>query len=140
MEHYLQSPRSGRETSFVRLSLTIDPPFQQGSREMHTMAAGVTAIIFLSATAAAISAGETSRCSDKNKLNGGSVDARLVAIEFYYHGVIEGLPDGDRKSCFAVRVLNAGKLDIVNKTLDLIERDCLPIAQAARTVADGVCP
>jgi hypothetical protein len=107
---------------------------------MRMTPAGVTAIILLASTAAAISADVTSQCSDKNRLNGVSVDARLVAIEFYYQGIIEGLPDGDRKSCFAARVLNTGKLDIVNKTLDLIERDCLPIARAARTAADGVCP
>jgi hypothetical protein len=103
-------------------------------------AAGVKAIILLSSTAAAISAGETSQCSDKNKLNGVSVDARLVAIEFYYQGIIDGLADGGRKSCFASRVSNDGKLTFANKTLELIERNCLPISQAARIAAEGECP
>jgi hypothetical protein len=103
-------------------------------------AAGVTAIILFSSTAQAASADALSQCSDRNKLNSTAVDARLVAIEFYYQGFIDGLADGDRKSCFAARVLSTDKLAIANKALDLIERDCLPIAQAARVAAEGVCP
>jgi hypothetical protein len=36
--------------------------------------------------------------------------------------------------------LNDDRLAIVNKTLELIERDCLPIAMAARIAAEGACP
>ena len=105
-----------------------------------TMAAGVTAIILFCSTASAASAAAFSQCSDRNQLNSAAVGARLVAIEFYYRGFIDGLAEGDRKSCFAAHLLNSEELAIANKTLDLIERDCLPIAQAARVVVKGVCP
>jgi len=103
-------------------------------------AAGLTAILLFSSTVAAVSAAELSQCSDKNKLNGVSVDARLTAIEFYFQGIIDGQADGGSKSCFAARVLDDGKLAFVNKTLELIEHDCLPIAQAVRLAAEGQCP
>lgn len=103
-------------------------------------AAGVTAIILFSSAASVASADALSQCSDKNKLNSAAVDARLVAIEFYYRGFIDGLADGDRKSCYLALVLNSDELAIANKTLDLIERDCLPIARAARAAAEGLCP
>ena len=103
-------------------------------------AAGVTAIILFSSTPLALSANELSQCSDRNKLNSIAVDARLAAVEFYYQGFIDGLPAGDRKSCYQARVVNDDKFAIVNKTLELIERDCLPVAQAARIAAEGACP
>jgi hypothetical protein len=36
--------------------------------------------------------------------------------------------------------LNDDRLAIVNKTLEVIERDCLPIETAARIALAGACP
>jgi hypothetical protein len=36
--------------------------------------------------------------------------------------------------------LNDDRLAIVNKTLELIERDCLPIEMAGRIALEGSCP
>ena len=103
-------------------------------------AAGATAVILLSSTVPALNAVIPSQCSDRNKLNGVAVDARLVAIELYYDGLINGLSDGKRKSCYEAPAFNDDKLAIVNKTLELVERDCSPVARAARIAAEGVCP
>jgi hypothetical protein len=107
---------------------------------MYVTTTAATAILLLCRAASAVNADEHSQCSDKNKLNGVSVDARLIAIEFYYQGLIDSPADGRRKSCLSGRFLSDGKLALVNKTLELIERDCLPISQAARIAADGECP
>ena len=50
------------------------------------------------------------------------------------------MTDRNRQTCFEARVLNDNRLAIVNKTLDLIERDCLPIETAARIALEGACP
>jgi hypothetical protein len=122
------------------MNSSIDPPPQEGSRDMRVMmAVAVTAIILFSSTAAASNAEDLSQCSDRNKLNDISVDARLVAIEFYYDGLTDGLTDSARKTCYEVHASNREPA-IANKTLKLIERDCLPIAQAARIASEGACP
>ena len=109
----------------------------KGSRDMRVMmqAATIVAIALFSSTVNA-----SDRCSDRNELNGISVDARLVAIKLYYHGFIGGLTDEKRKSCYEAHALNDDKLAVVNKVLELVERDCLSIASAARIVAEGACP
>ena len=38
------------------------------------------------------------------------------------------------------RAFNDEKLALVNRTLDLVERDCLPIETAARMAAEGARP
>jgi hypothetical protein len=80
------------------------------------------------------------KCSDRNALDSIAVDARLVAIKFYYDGFIHGLTDRDRQACYEARALNDDRQAIVNKTLDLIEQNCLPIETAARIAAEGACP
>jgi hypothetical protein len=39
-------------------------------------------------------------CSDRNALNDIAVDARLVAIKFYYDGFIRGMTDRNRQTCY----------------------------------------
>jgi hypothetical protein len=78
-------------------------------------------------------------CSDRDALNGIAVDARLVVIKYYYDGFIHRLSDRNRQGCYDSRILNDDRLAIVNNTLDLIERDCLPIDAGARA-AEGACP
>lgn len=106
---------------------------------MRTMMATIVVTLFCSATLAA-DAGSPSDCSDRNALNDISVDARLAAIKFYYAGLVQGLSDRERRACYEVQILKDSKLAIVNKTLELIEGDCLPIGSAARIAAKSVCP
>jgi hypothetical protein len=102
--------------------------------------AAVIAAVLCSSAKAAPDANEVNDCSDRNALNGIAVDARLVAIKLYYDGFIHGLTDRNRQACYEARALDDDRLTIVNKTLDLIERDCLPIETAARIAAAGACP
>lgn len=99
------------------------------------MQAAAIAIFLFPSTASAID-----RCSDRNTLNGISVDARLVALKLYYDGFIGGLTDEKRRSCYEAHALNDDKLVVVNKALQLVERDCLSVASAARIAAEGACP
>ena len=101
------------------------------------MQAVAVAILLFSST---VNASDLFQCSDRNELNGISVDARLVAIKLYYDGFIGGLTDEKRKSCYEAHALNDDKLAVVNKALQLIERDCLSVASAARIAAEGACP
>ena len=108
---------------------------------MRLMIATAAIVAALSSSAkAAADANQLKDCSDRNALNSIAVDARLVAIKFYYDGFIHGITDRNRQTCYEARVLNDERLAIVNKTLDLIERDCLPIETAARLALEGACP
>ena len=109
---------------------------------MHSIIAATAMIAAVCSSAkAAADANQLSDCSDRNALNSIAVDARLVAIKLYYDGFILGLTDASRQKCHEARALNDDRLTIVNKkTLELIERDCLPIAMAARIAAEGACP
>jgi hypothetical protein len=90
--------------------------------------------------APAVAAEVVNPCSDRNALDSIAVDARLVAIKFYYDGFIHGLNDRERQACYQALALNDDKQAIVNKTLDLIERNCFSIETAARMAAEGACP
>jgi hypothetical protein len=105
---------------------------------MQMMMAAIVVALFCTATAA--DAGSPSDCSDRNALNDISVDARLAAIKFYYAGLVQGLPDRERRACYEAQILEDSKLAIVNKTLELIEGDCLPIGSAAGIAAKSACP
>ena len=108
---------------------------------MRLMIATAAIVVALSSSErAAPDANPLSDCSDRNALNSIAVDARLVAIKFYYDGFFHGMTDRNRQTCFEARVLNDDRLAIVNKTLEVIERDCLPIETAARIALVGACP
>jgi hypothetical protein len=113
---------------------------RQGGGEMRLMiaVAALGAALFSSAKAG-VDVNSLAQCNDRNALNGIAVDARLVAIKFYYDGFIDGQTDRTRQACYEARVLNDEELALVNKTLDLIESDCLPIETAARMAAEGAC-
>ena len=58
---------------------------------MRLMIATAAIVAALSSSAkAAADANELKDCSDRNALNSTAVDARLVAIKFYYDGFIHG--------------------------------------------------
>ena len=66
----------------------IDLPARQGSGEMRLiMAAALGAALFSSAKAG-VDVNRAAQCDDRNALDDISVDARLVAIRFYYDGFI----------------------------------------------------
>jgi hypothetical protein len=50
--------------------------------------------------------------------------------------LFHGLTDRNRQACYESRVTDE-RLALANRTLDLIERDCLPIETAARMAAEG---
>lgn len=103
------------------------------------MAATIAMVIACSAASAARS-GESIQCSDRNALNDVSVDARLVAIKYYFVGLASSLTDPKRKACYEAQAINDQTLGVVNKTLELIERNCAPIAGAAQAAIAPACP
>lgn len=102
------------------------------------MAATIAMVIACSAAAAR--SGESTQCSDRNALNDVSVDARLVAIKYYFVGLASSLTDPKRKACYEAQAINDQTLRVVNKTLELIERNCAPIAGAAQAAIAPACP
>ena len=103
------------------------------------MAATIAIVIACSAATAAHS-GESAQCSDRNALNDVSVDARLVAIKYYFVGVASSLTDPKRHACYEAQAINDPTLRVVNKTLELIERDCTPMSGAAQAAIAQACP
>jgi hypothetical protein len=113
----------------------------KGATNMRLMMAAAAMVAALSSSAkAANDASQVKDCSDRNTLNSAAVDARLVAIKYYYDGLIHGMTDRNRQACYEAQALNDDRLVVVNKALDLIERDCLPIETAARLAIEGACP
>jgi hypothetical protein len=107
---------------------------------MRMMMAAAIAVAVLCSAIATADGAERSQCSDRNALNSISVDARLVAIKYFFAGLVRGLTDRNRQACYEAHALNDVRLAIVNKTFELIERDCLPIEEAARIAAEAACP
>ena len=85
-------------------------------------------------------AADLTQCSDRNALNGISVDARLVAIKFYFAGLVRGSTDRTRQACYEAHALNDAGTAILNKTLELIETNCSTMESAARTAIEPACP
>src|SRR5690348_14977619 len=98
------APKSRRKSETKRADMGGNPPgidrswFRRGARpasrrgsdqiwelSMRTMIAAILIAGFCSA--AAIAGELPSQCSDRNALNGISVDARLVAIKYYFAGL-----------------------------------------------------
>jgi hypothetical protein len=105
---------------------------------MRTM---IAAILIAGVCSAAAIAGELpSQCSDRNALNGISVDARLVAIKYYFVGLVRGSADRARQACYEAHALGDAGAAILNKTLELIETNCSTMERAARIAIDPVCP
>lgn len=103
------------------------------------MAATIAIVIACSAATAARS-GKSTQCSDRNALNDISVDARLVAIKYYFVGLASSLTDPKRQACYEAQAINDPALRVANKTLELIERNCAPIAGAAQATIAQACP
>jgi hypothetical protein len=97
----------------------------EGADDAQGMASAIAAGLF-SLAAAAGAADNPLPCSDRNTLNGVSVDARLVAIRYYYHGLVQGATDPNRKAYYQFQLLKDDGLAAANKALELIERNCLP--------------
>jgi hypothetical protein len=102
------------------------------------MAAMIAFAVCCSATAADAAASAT--CADRNALNDISVDARLVAIKYYFVGLVRASTDHNRQACYEAHALNDPARDVLNKTLQLIERDCSTMEAAARTAIQPDCP
>jgi hypothetical protein len=98
------------------------------------------AVVIACLAATAAHCAETAQCSDRNALNDVSVDARLVAIKYYFVGLASSLADAKRQACYEAQAINDPALRVVNKTLELIERNCAPIAGAARAAIAPTCP
>lgn len=106
---------------------------------MRMMTAAMIAFaVYCSATAA--DAADVSKCADRNALNDISVDARLVAIKYYFVGLVRASTDRSRQACYEAHALNDPAREVLNKTLQLIESDCSTIEAAARTAIEGACP
>lgn len=105
---------------------------------MRTMIAAILIAGFCSA--AAIAGELPSQCSDRNALNGISVDARLVAIKYYFAGLVRGSTDRARQACYEAHALGDGAAAILNKTLELIETKCSTMESAARAAIEAACP
>jgi hypothetical protein len=91
-------------------------------------------------SATAADAADSSKCADRNALNGISVDARLVAIKYYFAGLVQDWTDRNRQACYEAHALNDPAREVLNKTLQLIERDCSTMEAATRTAIEPACP
>jgi hypothetical protein len=94
--------------------------------------------VYCSATAA--DAADSSKCADRNALNDISVDARLVAIKYYFVGLIQDSTDRNRQACYEAHALDDPAREVLNKALQLIERDCSTMEAAARAAIEPACP
>ncbi|HEY1782376.1 MAG TPA: hypothetical protein VGG79_18445 [Roseiarcus sp.] len=103
------------------------------------MAATIAVMIACSAATAA-HAGQSAQCLDRDALNDVSVDARLVAIKYYFVGLASTLTDPKRHACYEAQAINDPALRVVNKTLELIEGSCAPISSAAQAAIAPACP
>ena len=99
---------------------------RQGSGEMRLMMAAALGAALFSSAKAGVDVNRLAQCDDRNALDDISVDARLVAIKFYYDGFVHGLTDRTRRACYEYGVTDE-KPALANRTLDLIERDCSPL-------------
>ncbi len=102
--------------------------------------AATIAIVIACFAATAAHSGEFAQCSDRDALNDVSVDARLLAIKYYFAGLASNLPDPKRRACYEAHAINDPALQVVNKTLELIERNCAPMAGAAQAAVAPDCP
>ncbi len=105
----------------------------------------VVAVVVLLAGAsspslAVVRVGAPNECSDRNALQDIAIDARLTAIQFYYKGLIQSIPDKNRQICYEAHVLMDDSFAVLNRTRTLIETKCLPVDVAARIAVEGMCP
>ena len=94
----------------------------------------------VSFSAAPGEAADSTQCSDRNALNGISVDARLVAIKYYFVGIVRGSTDRARQACYEAHALSDEGTAILNKTLQFIETNCSKMESAARAAIEPACP
>jgi hypothetical protein len=106
---------------------------------MRMMTAAMIAFTVYFTTAAA-DAAESSKCADKNALSDISVGAQLVAIKYYFVGLVRASTDPNRQACYTAHALNDDDREVLNKTRQLIERDCSTIEAAARAAIEVACP
>ncbi len=100
------------------------------------------AIAMLAAAApsgAVVSVDLPNTCADKNALHNMAIDARLEAVKMYYKGFIQNLGDRTRQVCLEAHVLMDDHFDVINKTAELIESECLPVDVAAMRATEGLC-
>ena len=73
---------------------------------MRIMMAALIAFAVSFSGAARGEAADSTQCSDRNALNGISVDARLVAIQYYFAGLVRGSTDRARQACYEAHALS----------------------------------
>jgi hypothetical protein len=89
---------------------------------------------------AVISVDLPNECSDRNALQSIAHDARLIAIKFYFKGLIAGLADKKRQTCLEAHVLLDDRFAVINSTGEIVETKCLPIDVAASMATKSLCP
>ncbi|HKN27383.1 MAG TPA: hypothetical protein VJY34_05645 [Roseiarcus sp.] len=89
---------------------------------------------------AVISVDLPNQCSDRNALQSIAYGARLIAIKFYYKGLIAGLADKKTRTCLEAHVLLDDRFAVTNRTLEIVETKCLPIDIAASMATKNLCP
>jgi hypothetical protein len=107
---------------------------------MRIMTAAMIAFAVSFSGAAPGEAAGSIQCSDRNALNGISVDARLVAIKYYFAGLVRGSTDPARQACYEAHALGNEGTAILNKTLQIIETNCSTMEGAARAAIEPACP
>jgi hypothetical protein len=88
---------------------------------------------------AVISVDMPNECSDRNALQGIAYDARLIAIKFYYKGLINRVTDKSKQTCLEAHVLLDDRFLVINRTREFVETQCLPIDVAASLATKDLC-
>jgi hypothetical protein len=79
-------------------------------------------------------------CSDSYELKNIAFDARMTAVMMYYRGFVQNAGDPGRQECLKAHVLKDGHFAVINRTMLLIDTECLPIEVAAQKATQGLCP
>ncbi|RBP08566.1 hypothetical protein DFR50_12548 [Roseiarcus fermentans] len=89
---------------------------------------------------AVLSIAQANSCSDAYQLKNIAFDARMTAVMMYYKGFIQNAGDRERQDCLRTHVLRDGGSVVIDRTMDLIDSQCLPIEAAARQALADLCP
>lgn len=89
---------------------------------------------------AVLSIEQAEPCSDAYALKNIAFDARMTAVFMYYKGFIQNAGDRDRQDCLTTHVLRDGQFSVIDRTMVLVDSECLSIEAAARKATEGLCP
>ena len=74
------------------------------------------------------------------KLRNIAFNARMTAVMMFYKGFVQNLADRGKQACLRAQVLEPGQSAVIDRTLNLIEGECLPIETPPRGRREGLCP